>query len=80
MAYQSYDDAMLLKMIHEALKKWKNAEGFALAEQTDVLVVRNKIRAAALRNIYIELLREARKRDLSLTTEQLLDRILYTYM
>jgi hypothetical protein len=70
-------DDMLLDLIHDALKRWKAAELDARRNKAYLLEYRNRIRAEALRNIYLELLREARRRRLSLTDQQLLDRILY---
>jgi len=70
-------DDMLLDLIHDALKKWKMAEQKVAGHKPGLLEYRNRIRAQALRSIYLELLREARKRKLSLTSEQLLQRILY---
>lgn len=70
---------VILDMIHTALQKWKKAEYMTLDDDVYILKNRNRIRAEALKSIYLELLKEAKKRDISLSNEQLLDRILYTY-
>lgn len=70
---------VILDMIHTALQKWKKAEYMTLDDDVYILKNRNRIRAEALKSIYLELLKEAKKRDISLSSEQLLDRILYTY-
>lgn len=70
---------VILDMIHTALQKWKKAEYMTLDDDVYILKNRNRIRAETLKSIYLELLKEAKKRDISLSSEQLLDRILYTY-
>lgn len=70
---------VILDMIHTALQKWKKAEYMTLDDDVYILKNRSRIRAEALKSIYLELLKEAKKRDISLSSEQLLDRILYTY-
>ncbi len=72
-------DDNLLELLHKALIQWKAAEVRAeKVGEVYVLKNRNQLRAAALQKIYVELHKEARKRALSLSTEQLLARIIYT--
>jgi hypothetical protein len=72
------ENDVLLELIHRALIQWKRAEKDYL-RQGDIYMLksRNTMSAQMLREIYISLLKEARKRELVLTEEQLLDRILY---
>ena len=75
---EEYKDRLLLEYVQKALKKWKWAEVNCRSySDTCMLKNRNRIRAEALKGIYISLILEARKRELALTTKQLLDCILY---
>jgi hypothetical protein len=76
----SQEQDILLECIHKALENWNKARyaderrriGNTAAEQY-------KNRIQCLETIYRVLLREARMRKLSLSTRQLMDRILYSY-
>lgn len=78
MQQYQYQQEGLLDLIHEALLGWKAAEMRAEARGTAFFLRRrNRIRAESLKGIYLEMLKEARARNLSLSSEQLLSRILY---
>jgi hypothetical protein len=73
-----HDNEVLLELVQKAYKKWKWAElNYKRQDGVYVLKNRNKIRAESLRDIYITLLLEARKRDVSMTPKQLFNFILY---
>lgn len=78
MQQNQYQQEQLLDLIHEALLGWKAAEMRAEARGSAIFLrQRNRIRAESLKGIYLEMLKEARTRKLSLSSEQLLARILY---
>lgn len=72
------ENDVLLELIHRVLIQWKKAEKNYI-RQGDIYILKNPntMRTRMLREIYISLLKEARKRRLVLTEEQLLHRILY---
>lgn len=79
MKYSYKDNDALLDLIHEVLKNRKEAEGVAAQGEGSYEVIHsNRIRLDALEYIYIELLKEAKNKELRLTKEQLLKRIVYT--
>lgn len=76
---QCVEDYFLLECIQAAYRSWKKAE-IAVNQDEELNVVlrdRNRKRAECMKTIYRTLLLEAREKGLSLTTEQLLNRILY---
>jgi hypothetical protein len=75
---QQSKNEMLLDLIDRALKKWKQAESYCQTQKnTPIVRDRSRMRATMLKIVYVTLLTEARKQNLSLTPKQLIERILY---
>ena len=69
------DNAHLLKAIQEALTKWREAEELFMYQ--DIYTKKNGhiLNIERLKPAYIDLLKEAKKRNLSLTKDQMAERI-----
>lgn len=69
------DNAYLLKAIQEALTKWREAEELFMYQ--DIYTKKNDhiLNIERLKQAYIDLLKEAKKRNLSLTKDQMAERI-----
>ncbi|MDD3613022.1 MAG: hypothetical protein WC097_01760 [Eubacteriales bacterium] len=69
------DNAHLLKAIQEALTKWREAEELFMYQ--DIYTKKNDhiLNIERLKQAYIDLLKEAKKRNLSLTKDQMAERI-----
>lgn len=69
------DNAHLLKAIQEALTKWREAEELFMYQ--DIYTKKNDhiLNIERLKQAYIDLLKEAKKRKLSLTKDQMAERI-----
>ncbi|MGI6706462.1 MAG: DUF2508 family protein [Clostridia bacterium] len=73
-----FSEEEFLHLIHTALDNWKTAEKqIERYRSNPSLCMKYKIRAMGLKEIYLELYREARKRELHMKPRQLLKRILY---
>lgn len=73
-----FSEEEFLYLIHTALDNWKTAEKqIERYKSNPSLRMKYKIRAMGLKEIYLELYIEARKRELHMTPGQLLRRILY---
>ena len=71
---EQYEDKELLQHVQRALKQWKWVESCYRDKDLDkdeIFIVE------ALKKNYLLLLMEVRKRNLSLTSEQLLDAIIF---
>ena len=75
MADDDRDNAHLLKAIQEALIKWREAEELFMYQ--DIYTKKNDhiLKIERLKQAYIDLLKEAKKRNLSLTKDQMAERI-----
>jgi len=75
MADDDRDNAHLLKAIQEALIKWREAEELFMYQ--DIYTKKNGhiLNIERLKQAYIDLLKEAKKRNLSLTKDQMAERI-----
>ncbi|HZJ57561.1 MAG TPA: hypothetical protein VFD89_04895 [Clostridia bacterium] len=76
---EAYDNETLLGLLQGAFKDWKRAQNICV-RQGDIYIRQNSYfdNAENLRDTYLSLLNEARKRDLSLSREELINSILYT--
>ena len=76
---EQYDDGKLLELLQGAFRDWKRMENICM-EYDRIHVRQNGIlyHVDLLKDTYLSLLKEARKRNLSLTSQELLSTILYT--
>ncbi|HZJ83057.1 MAG TPA: hypothetical protein VFD57_04515 [Clostridia bacterium] len=73
------DDRRLLELLNQAFQDWKRME--KLYKGQDKVYVRQNDKGyngETLKSTYLSLLREARKRDIFLTSEELFNTIIYT--
>lgn len=71
-------DKELIELIHVALEKWKYYEQLSCnGEHCNIVRYKYRQRAEILKRIYLTLLRKAKAKDLRLSKEQLIKRILY---
>lgn len=66
----------LLSLINKALREWQIAEELVSDEGVYTRISSQRLKAEKLKQAYIDLLKEAKKRNLSLTTGQMIERIM----
>ena len=74
------DNEKLLDLIQATVREWQSAEeGFL--DQCDAYTIgdRDYLRAEELKELYQSLIREAKRRNLALSKEQLISQVIYTH-
>ncbi len=74
------DDRKLLELIQETVREWQNAErNYLSQDDSHPLREQNYLRVQVLKELYQSLIREAKKRELTLSSEQLINQIISTH-